>query len=294
MATGTIRTKDGVELFYRLRPIEQAGAVALVVHGFAEHSGRYGHVFDWLGRRGFNVLGFDLRGHGYSKGRRGHIDSFEQYVNDVDAAVLFARRKFPGERLFLVGHSMGGLIALHYAHQHREHIDGLVVSSPFLGFRIHVPAWKRALATLMSWIVPNFKLPNEIVANDLTHDKSKVMEYAQDNLIFHHACARWYRSIVVAQKKAGRFAGELDLPMLFQLAGDDRIVDSEASRKYFQKCVSPDRTLEEYAGFLHEIYNEVERERPLEDMSRWLVAHMKERINATDPHRYAERRSESP
>lgn len=291
MPTGTIRTRDGIDLFYRLRPIERAGAVAIVVHGFAEHSGRYGHVFDWLNRTGFNVLSFDLRGHGYSKGRRGYIDSFEQYVSDLDTLVLFARRKFPNERLFLIGHSMGGLVALHYVHQSPEHVDGLVGSSPFLGFRIHVPAWKRALGTLMSWIMPGFKMPNEIVASDLTHDRAKAMEYAQDDLIFHHACARWYRSVVLALRQAHGFAPELKLPIYLQLAGDDRIVDTQAARLYAQKCQSSDKTVKEYADFFHEIYNETERERPLEDMSNWLLAHTRERVNTTDPPRQAELRN---
>jgi len=110
------------------------------VHGIGEHSGRYGNVVDTLLPQSISIWALDLRGHGHSEGKRGHVGSFDEYVSDVLSLVNIAREdKKESTRLFLLGHSMGGLIALDFALKCPQMIDGLVVSSPALGLAVKVP-----------------------------------------------------------------------------------------------------------------------------------------------------------
>src|SRR5690349_7968444 len=131
-------TKLHVEIF---RPAGAPRAVAVVVHGYAEHIGRYREVANVLVQAGLAVVGFDLRGHGRSSGRRGHIDAFSDYLDDLDAALALARQLHPGLPVVLVSHSNGGLITLRALTDERRRPDvaGAIISSPFLGLKLAVP-----------------------------------------------------------------------------------------------------------------------------------------------------------
>ena len=151
--TGTFNGSDGVEIFYRHFEADDERAGMVIAHGLGEHSGRYGNVVERLLARGVSLWIPDHRGHGQSGGQRGHVLNFFQYLTDLRLMVELAcqPRRSRG-KCFLLGHSMGGLIALYFAQRFPDLIDGVLVSSPALGMAVKVPGTPNS--SLMSTGIP--------------------------------------------------------------------------------------------------------------------------------------------
>ncbi len=266
-----ISSRDGTKLFTQSALVPKPDRVVVLVHGFAEHIGRYAELIERLNRANMSVLGLDLRGHGRSHGKRGYIDSLEQYGEDLDAAVKHARQKTGVNQITLVAHSMGGLVASCYAAHNPQNLAGMVLSSPLIAIAVKVPYWKAQVGRVMSSVLPWFSLPNTLDAKVLTHDLAKVRAYEQDPLIFHHVTARWFEQVTGFREQALQLASQIQTPLLLQLSAEDYVVDFEASKQWFERLTGVDCTLKIYEGFYHEIYNEVRREEPIRDMLQWLT-----------------------
>jgi alpha-beta hydrolase superfamily lysophospholipase len=250
--------------------------VVIIVHGYCEHRGRYRHVAEHLNRSGYDVLTGDLRGHGGSEGERGFVWRFSDYSSDVAAFVREASLAFGGEpaqRPILLGHSMGGLVALQFALANPKALRALVLSSPFLGLKLRVPGWKRGMAQLASLLRPKLRLPNELPPSDLSHDEAVCRAYASDPLVTHDATARWFTETLSAQADTLERAGQVKVPTLMLHAGDDRIVDSDVSKAVFSRIGATDKSMTFYPGLYHEIFNELEKDRVLGDLTKWLDSH---------------------
>lgn len=283
-----LRSRDGTSLAGRKWRAGAPRAVVALVHGYADHSGRYAHVAEFLGEAGVSVVAVDLRGHGASAGKRGHVASFDEYLDDVDALLAEAGREAARGAgggieggagasaapvpVFLVGHSMGGLVSLLYAMRRGGDFRGLAVSSPFLGVGIPVPPVKAALGRVMSAAWPSLAMGSGINPRNLSHDPEVARAYADDPLVFKTATARWFTEALAAIDEVRRRAGELRKPCLILQAGEDRLCDPKASGPVFEAMGADDKTFIDYPGLYHEIFNETERERPLGDLRGWIEA----------------------
>lgn len=280
----TLRTADGLDLAaeHHLRPACR-GVVAFV-HGYAEHTGRYGGLLAALDAAGYASHLLDLRGHGRSGGVRGHVLRFEEYLTDLD---LFLDRieqvqpRQPGPRVprILLGHSLGGLIALRYV-LHRSAgpagpaaFDALAVVSPFLQPTMEVPWVKVGLAAVAAQLSPTLLIKSDIEARWLSSDPAVVAAYEADPLVFKTLNPRWFFEARRAQQEVLERAGEIRLPAMVQLGAADPIADPEVGRRVFERLGSADKRLEVYPGLLHEILNEVDRARVIGDLIAWLDAH---------------------
>ena len=263
-------------------PDGHAAAVLAVVHGYGEHGGRYGFLVDDIVPRGYTVFTFDLRGHGRSPGRRGHIDRFGDYLADTRAFLAQVRRACPDTPVVLLGHSMGGLIAAALAEEDDAALAqeddaglaGVVLSSPFLGLRLAVPALQIKAARLLSRVAPTLRMPNPLRAAQLSHDPAVVAAAAADPLNHRQATARWGVEILNAQAAVIAAAGRLRRPLLLLYAADDPIADPRAAEELFARAGSADKAKRCYAGYYHEIFNEVGRAAVFEDLTAWLVGHV--------------------
>lgn len=273
METHEILSKDGLKLFCCSYRAKKSVASIVLVHGFAEHCGRYTHVIKELRAAGFNVLCVDLRGHGLSQGRRGYIEHFSHYIDDLSTAVQYAQELFSCKQVLLLGHSMGALVATFYAASFQHNLRGMVLSSPFFGITLPVPLHKKVAGNVMSKFMPGFTLPSTITGKYLSHDPEVAKQYDADPLVFHTITARWFTEIVRSHEMVTELAPKLLLPVFVQFAGDDHIVKNSVAFDWFDNCASADKKKSIYEGFLHEIYNEEGKEGPITDMIQWFTEH---------------------
>ncbi len=251
---------------------DEPQGVLAIVHGYGEHIGRYQDFASWLATHGWTVVAGDLPGHGRSPGRRGHIASFSQYLEAVARLLEAAEDQSPGKPV-LLGHSLGGLITARYAELSPDSLAGLILSSPFLGLALPVPAWKRGLARLLSRLWPGFSLPSGIEPRFLSHDPRVVAAYRDDSLVHHVATARWFQETLAAQAAALRDAGSIRVPVLIIQGEEDHLARVSATREFATRCGSEDIILRLYPGLYHELLNELGREAIWAEVLGWLEAH---------------------
>ena len=267
----TTQRSGAPALFMRHWPLEKARAGVLLIHGFGEHSGRYSHVAEALGERGVETWATDLRGFGESHGRRACIGNFEDYLDDEAFAIEpVAQQREP---LFLLGHSMGGLVCAQFALKRRAPLTGLILSSPALAFALKVPAWKSSAAALASRWLPNLRMPSGVNPKLLSHDPQVAKGIAKDPLAVWMASARWYTECLAAQAEAQAAAPSLELPLLSLAAGADAICDEAAAKRFHQAAGSTDKSWISYPGLYHEIFNEIGRAAVLRDLGEWIEDH---------------------
>lgn len=270
--TGDMLSTDGTRLFYRWHPVSEARASVVLVHGFAEHSGRYGGVISRFNDAALNVLAFDYRGHGLAEGRKVYIDRFAEYVEDTRCALDFIEDRTQGVPVFLLGHSQGGLIALLTALSHQARLAGCVLSSPALGIALPIPAWKDALGKVMARVMPGLAIPSGLDPNLVSRDPEAVRAYIDDPLIPTFARARWYVCFTEAQAEMERRAPEIRLPTLMLQAGADGVVDPVASERVAGRLGSDDVTFKLLPGLFHELFHEPEKEEVLDEIVSWISA----------------------
>ena len=250
-------------------------ATVVVVHGLGEHSARYRHVAECLVQSGCAVYALDHRGHGQSEGSRAVIDRFANAVHDIDQVVEMARREQRGKPLFMLGHSMGGALALSYTVQHAAKLKGLILSGPAVALD-GAPPHLRPLSRVLSVIAPRaglFAIPPSTVSRD----QSVVSDYANDPLNHHGKVpARTLAEIVEFVEWLPAAATGLRLPLLIQHGSKDVLAGLSGSQMLMRTVSSQDKTLKVYDELFHEIYNELpeDRARVLSDLAGWIEAHL--------------------
>lgn len=253
-------------------PASPARLVLVTVHGFGAHCGIYRHVAGALLARGIAVTQFDCRGHGRSQGRRGHVDRFDDYHEDLCLVVRRARERTPGVPWALMGHSHGGAIVLDHVLRQRSQpqADRLVLVAPWLELKTRVSMPKRAAAEVFSRLTPTLTVENGIRAEDVSRSPEVLANFFRDPLVHHEATAGWFASVLRTQVALRGMAAQLQVPTLMLVAGQDRLVSSEASLAFAQAAGS---TVEvrRYPDLYHEMFLEPERQQVLSDIGNWLA-----------------------
>ena len=268
---GQFTGRGGIRLHWQAwEPDGPTRAVLLVAHGYGEHGGRYGNLVDHFLPQGYSVYALDHRGHGRSQGPRGHVGRFGEFVTDLHALRVRIEEEHKEAPLVLVGHSMGGLIAIHYVLDHGPGLAAAVLSSPCLGIPNPPSRTQGALASIFSVIVPRLGYEAKLNPDDLSHEPTVGRAYAADPLVHRRATARFYTEFSAAMHDATERAGEITLPILILQAGSDRLVDPEATVRFCERVASADKKLRVYPALFHEIFNEIERDQVLADLEAWL------------------------
>ena len=260
-------SSTGERMFIRhWRPAGETRGAAVLAHGIFEHSGRYHHVAERFTRRGYQVWAPDHYGHGRSAGGRGQLRHGNHFVDDLKIVIALATSA-TGHKPILLGHSMGGAIAALYAVRHQETLRALALSAPAL--RVHASGLLIAVGRLVSNLAPNATMPNRL-NQPATHNAAWEAWKEQDALKHNRVTLRTARFIVDAGAEAQARADTLRIPVLLMLAGEDTYVDNRGARNFFARLPRGIGTLREYAGFYHELLNEVERDKPFGDLEAWL------------------------
>jgi len=272
----------GLEIYWRSWQGEMpARATVVISHGAGEHSGRYEHVAIRLTGRGYVVYALDHRGHGRSEGRRALVDRLEHAAADLDVLVERARREHPDAPLFLLGHSLGGTIALRYALKRQDKLDGLILSGPVAVVDLPpapVRLAAKALSAVAPWM-PALGVDPAVVSRD----PSEVEAYRTDPLVHHGKLpVRTVAEIASATEAFPEQVSSLTLPMLLVHGSEDRLSPVQGSRMVHERAGSEDKTLKVYDGLFHEVLNELpeDREHVLADIVGWLHAHTRLKVQA--------------
>jgi acylglycerol lipase len=267
-----VRARDGLELHTYLWPAAGTPrAHLLLVHGIAEHAGRYQHVASQLASAGITTHAYDQRGFGRSGGQRAYVDRWSQYHDDVEDRLAAVRSAADGVPVVLYGHSMGGLIALGYvlADPSRPLPDLLVLSAPAIDAA--VPGWKRRLGDILGGTVPRFAIANTFPAGALSSDPAVEVAYRADPLAVHRTTARLGVSLFREQDRVkGALAGAARLPVsTYVLHGaDDPIVPEWATRSLEGRANVTRRV---YTGLHHETHNEPSGATVIDDTIAWIA-----------------------
>ena len=258
-----ITTASGHERFQRHWTAASPRAALLLVHGIAEHSGRYEHVGDAFVAAGIDTLSFDLRGHGESGGRRGHIDSFDDFLDDVHD--LLVARCDLGVPVVLMGHSLGGLIAATAVVRGRADPDLLILSAPALDAQ--VPGWQRAVASATGRFLPTFSIKNTFDGSRLSRDDAVGDAYRDDPLRTTVATARLGSSVFGAMASTSAAVGTITMPTFVLHGTDDRLVPLAATAGFEHL---PNATRVVHDGLRHECLNEPEQAEVIAGIIGWL------------------------
>jgi len=238
-------------------------------------SGRYVSTAQYLTRHGYGVDAFDLRGHGKSGGQRLFMNNFEEYLTDLDLFLDRVRARLPGRPLFLMGHSMGGVIVTFYSLEREPRVRGVLLSAPAVKLCNEMSPLIQKTAAAVARFLPKLKTI-KINQNFISRDPAVVEAYDGDPLIYRKAVLMRTGSELV---RAGRHVRErmdaFTLPILVLQGTGDRITEPEGSRRLYEDAASTDRSLKLYEGLYHEILNEPEKDQVLEDIVGWLNLHIR-------------------
>jgi alpha-beta hydrolase superfamily lysophospholipase len=272
---GSFKGVRGAEIYYQgWLPFGEPRAVVLVVHGIGEHSGRYMNVVNHLVPLGYAVYGLDHIGHGRSGGEREVVERFADYTDTL--TIYYDMIKgWQGDRsVFLLGHSMGGLIGSYYLLDHQAKFRGAVLSAPCIKVADDVSPATLLMGRILSVVAPKAGLV-AVDADGISRDPEVVAAYKNDRLVFHGKTpARLAAELVKAMERVTAEADRIRLPLLVLQGSEDKVVCPSGAQTLYDKASSEDKTLKVYEGLYHEVFNEPERDDVLKDVEAWLEKHV--------------------
>ncbi|HEY4298187.1 MAG TPA: alpha/beta hydrolase [Paraburkholderia sp.] len=269
----SVTTADGVELpLYRWPASGPMRATVALLHGLAEHAGRYAALAGRLNAAGIELVAIDLRGHGHAPGKRAYVKRFDDYLLDAQALLDAAAQSCAP--LFLMGHSMGGAVAALYAIERLDtsgrKLRGLILSSPALAPGRDVPRWMLKLSQVISRLYPSF--PAMKIDAALLSRLQPVMNANLNDPLVHHGAipARTGAELLLAMARIERGRAGLRMPLLVYHGTADKLTEPEGSRAFGQHAGSPDKTLTLHEGSYHETMNDLDRDRVIGALIDWI------------------------
>lgn len=260
----------GMNIYYQYwQPESSPRAVILLVHGAGEHGARYRGFADYFTGHGYAVVALDHVGHGRSQGIPGHVERFDDYLQTLRVFHQQVVADFPSLPVFLLGHSMGGLISSNYLLQHQDEFVGCILSGPAIKTEMEPGFLQMLVIRCLAVITPHVGVL-QLDANGVSRDPAEVELYVNDPLIHHgKMSARKVRELFAGMHAIQARAGEITLPMLLLHGGEDAMASPEGSRFLADHIGSSDKTLKIYPGLYHEIFNEPERQEVFGDVLDW-------------------------
>ncbi|NVM01781.1 MAG: lysophospholipase [Candidatus Helarchaeota archaeon] len=266
---------NGLKIYYQVwRPDETPKAVVQIVHGLAEHSGRYLNVVNELVPKGYIIYASDLRGHGKTKSLKAYTKKFDYFVEDQKILFDLIRERAPDLPIFMLGHSMGSLIARVYAATYPEGLTGLILSGTGKKEGAGANAFLKAMVRMFSVLSPKRMVDPKLDPETLSHDPEVVKAYKEDPLVFTKITIRLGAELLKGFKKANKMTKNIKVPTLIQSGSADKLViEAEEVGKLLKIS---DKTIKIYDGLYHEVYNELEEDRKivLKDLVDWLDSHL--------------------
>lgn len=272
---GYLKGVRDTDIYYQYwLPEGEPKAILLVVHGLAEHSGRYMNVVNFLVPSGYAVYGIDHIGHGKSDGKRVYVKRFQDYTKTLKNYFDMIREWQPEKPIFLIGHSMGGLISAAYLLEHQDELSGAVLSGPGIKVPDNISQAIIFVGNMLSIIMPKAGLI-QLDAEGVSRDPAVVDAYVNDPLVYTgKITARLGAELLKAMQCVTDQAPKIRLPIMIVQGSDDKLVDPSGAQLLYDLVSSKDKTIKIYNGFYHEVFNEPEHEQVLNDVKTWIEAHL--------------------
>jgi alpha-beta hydrolase superfamily lysophospholipase len=266
---------DGIRIVYDVwTPDTSPRGVVVLSHGYAEHARRYDHVTQRFGEAGLVTYALDHRGHGRSGGKRVWLKRLSDYTDDFATLVSIAAADHPGLQRIVLGHSMGGGIVFAYAAEHVGDYTAIVLSGPAVAAQLEAPLLLRFIGKAVGKFFPGApakKLPTDAISRD----PEVVAKYNADPLVYHGWLpAGISRALLQVGENQPQLAAKLTAPLLIVHGEQDRLINVEGSRILAENAASADVALKVYPGLYHEVFNEPEKDRVLDDVVAWIEVHV--------------------
>lgn len=260
--------KDGIQIHFKHWKINEPKKILCIVHGLGEHSGRYHHIAESLAQADITTFALDLRGHGLSKGKKGHAQSLEILLSDIEELMKCARVKYNDIPMFVMGHSMGGnLVASLVTQKPTKEISGFILSAPWIRLAFEPPKWKIKLGQLISGLIPSLTQPNGLDSSYLSKDPDEVKAYDDDPLVHDKISAGLFDII---QKSAAKLVetSNINVRGLCYHGLSDQVIDPKATEEF-----ANNNKLEwvGYENVFHEPHNDIEQDIVIKKLKDWIV-----------------------
>lgn len=269
---GKLEAAGHPELYWQgWLPTGRLRAVVVLAHGASEHGGRYAHVGERFARSSYGLYAMDHRGHGRSPGQPGNIDSMDAVVGDLHAFMGIVAARHKGAKVFLFGHSMGGMVAIAYALRYQTRLPGLILTGPLAALEAASPV-QRLAGRVLSALTPSLPIIG-IPAEGVSRDPEVVAAYVADPLNYHGKLrARTVGEMVATAAGFPAAVGSLTLPLLVMHGTADTLSPPGGGELVYEGAASQDKTLRMWEGLYHELVNEPEQEEVMGEIVAWLDA----------------------
>ena len=264
--------KYKTSIFFQLwQPETETELVLVIIHGIGEHSSRYHHIAEKFTKNKIKVFSIDLPGHGNSSGKRAYIKSYDFFIEIIDSQVKYIKSEHPDIPVIILGHSMGGSLAVYYALKMQPDVNGFILSSPALHSNPDIKPILLKLSgfvsTLLPWL-PILQLDSQYIS----HDQNIVTNYNSDPLVYHgklpaRTCSEINKSIKFNQSNAEQF----EYPVFIIHGSGDKLTDCQGSQQFYDNISSLDKNIKIYDGLYHELMNEFEKNEIIDDLLNWVM-----------------------
>ncbi len=256
-------------------PDEDPKGVVIISHGYGEHSGRYMNVVNTLVPEGYAVFALDHRGHGKSEGKRCHVNRFTDYMEDLAIFEKIVREKYPDKPFHLVGHSMGSIIANHYMSKYADQNNyrSLTLSGTGAAPGPAINTVTRYMSKVLSVLLPGISIPSNLDPQFISHDEKVVEAYVNDPLVENKITPRLGNEMMNYVSNMIPAAKNVKVPVMMQLGSEDEAFHPNSWQNLFDSFTIEDKQFKIYDGFRHEVYNELEKEKALNDLKDWINSH---------------------
>jgi alpha-beta hydrolase superfamily lysophospholipase len=263
----------GLVYFYQHWLPAHPKALVVFLPGLGDHCGRYSELSQRMVREDFAFVTYDQRGNGQSEGPRGHLDRFADWVEDLASFVNFSLARVPeGTPLFIVGQSLGAIVAINYLLTHAQRVAGMLLLSAAFVPQIRIPRWQRKLGAKLHRLLPRLSVSNRVGREALTRDSEELAKLHADVLFHDRMTVAAGREIFSNLELVGGFPSRIHIPMFLAAGSADSVCDPRATRWFADRLSSMDKQCRIYDGMFHDLLHDIGREQVQNDMCEWILA----------------------
>tara|TARA_B100000965_G_scaffold77846_1_gene61821 strand:- start:2710 stop:3549 length:840 start_codon:yes stop_codon:yes gene_type:complete len=265
-----IKSKDGSNLmYYSWLPNKKIKVAIGIIHGLGEHSSRYDDFAEYFCKKGYGVYSIDLRGHGKSEGKRGHVNNFKKLIDDSEEMFINIRKENLNVPMVMFGHSLGGCIALNYLCENQsKEIDLAIISSPWLKTVLEPPKFIIYIQKILVVLFPSFTLNNRLDPYHLSKNTNKVKKYIKDPLVHNRISLKMFSEVNKAIDKIENESEKINIPVLLLHGKKDNIISFKGTKKISKKINNSKLIL--YEGLYHEPHNDLEKNEILDNYTSFI------------------------